>query len=224
MRVPRPADLRRLPRAAVAGTLAAGLALGAAACGTGGLVTGGDVDRGKQLFQEQCASCHTLADAGARGTVGPNLDDAFASARRQGFEESAFRQLVAGQIKYPVTNPSTGVPGMPANLVEGDDVDAVATYVASVAGKPVEGGGGGEITTTDGKSIFAQAGCASCHTLADAGATGTIGPNLDQAKPTKALAVDRVTNGRGAMPPFGGQLSDEQIDAVAEYVASAAGG
>jgi cbb3-type cytochrome c oxidase subunit III len=223
VRVRRLADLRRLPRAAVAGTLAAGLALGAAACGTGGLVTGGDADRGKQLFQEKCGSCHALADAGTAGTIGPNLDNAFASARRQGFDESSFRQLVAGQIKYPVTNPSTGEPGMPADLVTGDDVDAVAMYVASVAGKPGAGEGGGGITATDGKGVFAQAGCGSCHTFADAGTSGTIGPDLDQSKPDEALVVDRVTEGRGAMPSFADRLSEEQINAVAEYVSSAAG-
>ena len=71
--------------------------------------------------------------------------------------------------------------------------------------------------------MFASAGCGGCHTLADAGATGTVGPNLDEAKPSKALAVDRVTNGQGGMPPFKGQLSEAEIQAVAEYVSSVAG-
>jgi mono/diheme cytochrome c family protein len=109
---------------------------------------------------------------------------------------------------------------MPADLVSGDDVDAVASYVASVAGVPVKGGAG-KITATDGKEIFETAGCASCHTLSDAGSTGTIGPNLDQAKPTKALVIDRVTNGQGAMPSFSGKLDQQQIAAVAEYVSAA---
>jgi mono/diheme cytochrome c family protein len=59
--------------------------------------------------------------------------------------------------------------------------------------------------------------------LADAGSSGTVGPNLDQAKPPEALVVDRVTNGRGAMPPFKGQLTPAQIQAVAKYVSSVAG-
>ena len=62
-----------------------------------------------------------------------------------------------------------------------------------------------------------------CHTLADAGATGTVGPNLDQAKPPHELVVQRVTNGMGAMPPFKGQLTDKQIQDVAAYVSSVAG-
>lgn len=75
-----------------------------------------------------------------------------------------------------------------------------------------------------GKGIFESAGCATCHTLADAGASGTVGPDLDAAKPPTELVVDRVTNGQGAMPSFKGQLSEEQIADVAAYVSSVAGG
>jgi mono/diheme cytochrome c family protein len=76
-----------------------------------------------------------------------------------------------------------------------------------------------------GKEVFVGAGgCGSCHTLADAGTSGTIGPNLDDAQPSFDLAVDRVTNGAGAMPSFQGQLSEKQITDVATYVSTAAGG
>jgi mono/diheme cytochrome c family protein len=75
-----------------------------------------------------------------------------------------------------------------------------------------------------GKKIFDQAGCKSCHTLADAGATGTIGPNLDQAKPDYRLATARVTLGKGVMPSFKGQLTAQQIADVAAYVVQASGG
>jgi mono/diheme cytochrome c family protein len=71
--------------------------------------------------------------------------------------------------------------------------------------------------------VFESAGCTACHTLADAGSTGTVGPNLDQAKPPASLVVDRVTHGKGAMPSFEGQLSETQIQDVAAYVSSAAG-
>jgi cytochrome c6 len=74
-----------------------------------------------------------------------------------------------------------------------------------------------------GKAVFTSAGCASCHTLKDAGATGTVGPNLDEAKPPDSLVVDRVTNGKGVMPSFKGQLSGKQIQDVAAYVSSVAG-
>ena len=75
-----------------------------------------------------------------------------------------------------------------------------------------------------GKKIFTSAGCSGCHTLADAGATGTVGPNLDQAKPDYQLATGRVTLGKGVMPSFKGQLSDQQIADVASYVVTATGG
>ena len=75
-----------------------------------------------------------------------------------------------------------------------------------------------------GAKIFASAGCVSCHTLAAAHATGTVGPNLDQAKPDYRKATARVTLGKGAMPSFKGQLSDQQIADVASYVVKATGG
>jgi mono/diheme cytochrome c family protein len=220
--------------------LAALAAAVAGGCGTVGKVEGGEVSRGKELFvngaegKQSCGSCHTLADAGTTGTIGPNLDQAFAYARSdlpgQGFGESTIRDVVRGQIAYPVEEPPTGQPGMPANLVTGSDADAVAAYVASVAGLPVQGGGGqaagggaGGGGSTDGKSIFASAGCASCHTLAAAGSSGTVGPNLDEAQPSLELAIDRITNGQGAMPSFEGQLTEEQIRAVAQFVADNAG-
>jgi mono/diheme cytochrome c family protein len=76
---------------------------------------------------------------------------------------------------------------------------------------------------TAGKQVFATAGCTACHTLADAGSNGAVGPNLDQAKPAAALVLQRVTNGRGGMPSFKGQLSEKQIEDVAAYVSSVAG-
>jgi mono/diheme cytochrome c family protein len=74
-----------------------------------------------------------------------------------------------------------------------------------------------------GRDVFATAGCNSCHTLADADATGTVGPNLDESQPSYELAVDRVTNGAGVMPPFAGDLTEQQISDVAAYVSSVAG-
>jgi mono/diheme cytochrome c family protein len=74
-----------------------------------------------------------------------------------------------------------------------------------------------------GKKLFTTAGCMACHTLADAGATGKIGPNLDQLKPAQARVVKQVTNGGKIMPPFKADLSAAQIQAVATYVSSVAG-
>jgi mono/diheme cytochrome c family protein len=75
-----------------------------------------------------------------------------------------------------------------------------------------------------GKQVFQSAGCVGCHTLADANAHGTVGPNLDQAKPPLSIAVARVTQGRGAMPSFKGQLSTKQIADVTAYVVKTTGG
>lgn len=77
---------------------------------------------------------------------------------------------------------------------------------------------------TAGKALFLKSGCVGCHTLADAHATGTVGPNLDQAKPNYRRATARVTLGKSAMPSFKGQLSDQQIADVAAYVVKATGG
>src|SRR4051794_7563106 len=229
-------------------------ALAAVAVATAVLVSGcgavdhmsaseGDAANGKTLFSQKCSSCHTLADANSKGTIGPNLDDAFASVRRQHFDESTIRDVVRGQIAYPEEP-------MPAELFVGEDADDVAAYVGKCIGVPAcgvqatnapattgttttttptttgggGGGGGGGAAQAEGKQIFTgSAGCGGCHTLKDAGTSGNVGPNLDQAKPSKALAVERVTNGKPPMPSFKGQLTPAQIQAVATYVSSATG-
>jgi mono/diheme cytochrome c family protein len=71
--------------------------------------------------------------------------------------------------------------------------------------------------------VFTSAGCATCHTLKAAGTTGTIGPNLDQLRPSAAAVSSIVQSGSGAMPSFAGKLSSAQISAVAQYVAGVAG-
>jgi len=75
-----------------------------------------------------------------------------------------------------------------------------------------------------GKKVFESAGCTGCHTLKAAGSTGTVGPNLDQAQPDYRLATARVTNGKGVMPSFKGQLTTQQIADVAQFVVSSTSG
>ncbi|MGH3103660.1 MAG: c-type cytochrome [Gaiellaceae bacterium] len=87
-----------------------------------------------------------------------------------------------------------------------------------------ETGGGGAGDPAAGKDVFASAGCGGCHTLADAGSSGQVGPNLDDSKPARELVVERVTNGRGAMPSFKDRLDERQIEDVAAYVVQATGG
>ena len=75
-----------------------------------------------------------------------------------------------------------------------------------------------------GESVFASNGCGSCHVLEAAGASGAVGPNLDESQPDHELVVDRVTNGAGAMPAFGDQLSETEIQNVAAYVVASTSG
>jgi cytochrome c553 len=75
-----------------------------------------------------------------------------------------------------------------------------------------------------GKEVFLGASaCGGCHTLADAGSTGVVGPNFDESMPDYELALDRVTNGQGGMPSFSSSLSEQQIADVSAYVSSVAG-
>jgi len=69
-----------------------------------------------------------------------------------------------------------------------------------------------------GKAVFTSAGCSGCHTLKAAGATGTVGPNLDQLKPPYARIVTQVEHGGAIMPPFQGKLTSKQIHDVAAFV------
>lgn len=96
---------------------------------------------------------------------------------------------------------------------------APATTTTSTSTTPVPKG-----DPVAGKAVFTgSAGCTGCHTLKDAGSTGTVGPNLDQAMPPASLVIDRVTNGKGVMPSFKGTLTPTQIADVAAYVSSVAG-
>ena len=82
--------------------------------------------------------------------------------------------------------------------------------------------GGGTASAAEGKQVFTQ-NCGGCHTLADAGTNGQVGPNLDDLKPDEATVERQVTDGGGRMPAFKGRLSAAQIKAVATYVSSVAG-
>jgi mono/diheme cytochrome c family protein len=93
---------------------------------------------------------------------------------------------------------------------------APETTGGSETGETTGEDGGGDVAR--GEEVFASAGCGSCHTMEAAGASGTVGPNLDELKPSLDATVEQVTNGGGAMPAFADQLSEEDIDAVAAYV------
>lgn len=86
------------------------------------------------------------------------------------------------------------------------------------------GDGNGAGSAAAGEAVFADAGCGGCHVLEAAGSSGSVGPNLDESQPSRDQVEQMVRSGGGAMPAFEGQLTDEEIAAVAEYVSSNAGG
>ena len=94
-----------------------------------------------------------------------------------------------------------------------EDTTTETTETTEAQGDPVAG-----------KEVFlGSAGCSGCHTLADAGASGSVGPNLDAAQPPYDKVVERATNGQGIMPSFKDTLTEQQISDVAAYVSSVAG-
>ena len=115
----------------------------------------------------------------------------------------------------------TGTQEVETEAVEGAP-EVKPTPTETTAGDPQAGG---DAAVVAGKEVFASAaaGCGSCHTLADAGTNGAVGPNLDERKPPAALVIMRVTNGQGIMPSFKGKLTDQQIQDVAAYVSTVAG-
>jgi mono/diheme cytochrome c family protein len=128
-------------------------ALGFAGCGGDDEVTGmegANTGSGKELFVQNCASCHTLADAGTVANVGPNLDTALGWSCKQGFAEDTRYSVVLGQIDL-------AAPPMPADIVTGQDAVDVAAYVASVAGKDIEGcNPSGDSGTTTAETTTAE--------------------------------------------------------------------
>jgi mono/diheme cytochrome c family protein len=115
--------------------------------------------------------------------------------------------------------PAAETQGPPETGATGGETAPAETAPAETGGADTGGGGGGDVA--QGKELFASSGCGSCHTLADAGTTGTTGPNLDDLKPGMDAAVEQITNGGGGMPPFGSQLSEAEINAIAAYIVSA---
>jgi mono/diheme cytochrome c family protein len=103
----------------------------------------------------------------------------------------------------------------------------VVVGVACTAALAFSGCGTGGYTSQgsqgSGKKLFVQT-CGGCHTLADAGTSGATGPNLDDASPDAATVKAYVRGGGGGMPAFGDTLSNAEVDAVAAYVSSVAGG
>ncbi|MCB0876232.1 MAG: c-type cytochrome [Solirubrobacterales bacterium] len=146
-----------------------------------------DLDNGRQLFIENCGTCHYLKEAGTSGNLGPDLDAAFANARAEGMDQDTIEGVVADQISHPRYTDPSDPSYMPAELVTGQDAEDVSAYVGSVAGVPgiepptAPGGPGGQ--------VFANNGCGSCHTFAAAESQGAVGPNLDEGLQGQSKAM-----------------------------------
>jgi mono/diheme cytochrome c family protein len=194
-----------------------------------------DLETGKAKFVEKCGSCHTLARAGTQGTTGPNLDDAFQAALRDGIDRDTVEGIVHKQILHPRIDSQ-----MPAGLVQGEDANDVAAYVGYAADRKGDDTGAlasaGLAQAKTGQQIFTAAGCAGCHTFTPAKSTGNIGPNLDELK-TQAGNIEKgktadqyiresiedpgafiVKGFPNAMPSFKGRLTDAQIKALIDFL------
>ena len=199
-----------------------------------------DLENGKAMFVEKCGSCHELGRAGTAGTTGPSLDTSFQTALADGMDRDTVEGIVHRQILHPRIDSQ-----MPAGLVKGQDANDVAAYVGYATGRKGQDSGAlasaGLAQAKTGEQIFTAAGCAGCHTFAPAGSNGTIGPGLDELK-TQAGSIEPgksaeeyvresiedpgaflVEGFPNAMPSFKGRLTDEQVQALVEYLLQTGG-
>jgi mono/diheme cytochrome c family protein len=195
-----------------------------------------DSENGRTLFVEKCGTCHAFKEAGTQAEVGPDLDSAFAAARKAGMDSDTIEGVVESQIGNPRVEDPDSPAYMPADLVEGEDAADVAAYVAEFAGVPgveppipPDAGPGAE--------VFLTQGCGSCHTLAELGdvATGTVGPNLDEVIPgqtpkevEKSIVAPDVEIAQGfpagVMPEtYGEDLTPKQLQDLSDFIVEAAG-
>lgn len=207
-----------------------------AGCGstTSAPVTGGFEDRGRQLFNAKCGTCHKMAQAASTGTQGPDLDAAFAPSRAVGMDDDTIKGITRAQVIRPQPgDPNFPAITMPANIVTGNDLEDVAAYVAKFAGvpgaRPPRAPGRGP-----GAQVYANNGCGSCHILAEAQSAGTLGPNLDEVIPGMSRAeVEEAIVDPDASKPAGyedvsmpdrfGNLPGDQLNQLIEFLMSSAG-
>jgi mono/diheme cytochrome c family protein len=242
-------------------TIAALAAVTAAATLAGGCAIKhptADLVKGKQLFVAKCGVCHTLSHASTSGTVGPNLDVAFRRDRIDGIKSTSIEGLVDSWVQYPnsqsVMPSNCEKPPKGSFCLTDQQVQDVASYVGAVAARPGQDTGNLAAaiqavvspTPAVGKQIFTGVGgCGGCHILADAGTTGTTGPNLSQklaadcASPTsqrirgktlQQCILTAIVNpyaylpagyASGVMPnTFSKTLSQSQIQALVAYLQS----
>lgn len=188
-------------------TLATAPALGA--CSVGG--DDPDLVAGKQAFVEKCGSCHVLNRAATKGAVGPNLDEAFQQAIKDGMGRDAIQGVVSEQIEHPARGSQ-----MPADLVKGEAVTDVAAYVAEVAARrgedtgllaeAVEKAGGGETIKAENGKLVIPADPGGQLAYVSSKATAPAGP-IDIESPNEStvphnIVIDGI--GKGEVVQSGG--------------------
>ncbi|HUG63659.1 MAG TPA: cytochrome c [Gaiellaceae bacterium] len=130
-------------------------------------------------------------------------------------DQTATPETVEGEVPTETTDTDT----TETETTETEDTDTTETETEDTETTPAVDG-----DPVAGKEVFlGPSACGGCHTLADAGTTGAVGPNLDESQPSAERAVDIVTNGQGGMPSFSSTLSEQQIADVAAYISSVAG-
>ena len=215
-----------VPVANLASRWAANSGLGKAnfAAGTGEMVAL-DLASGKILWDTKLSQMADGAATVANDLVFTTTFDGYLVALLRKNGRIAWRQRLPAFTNAPVAiQDDTLITAASYPGGKGQTTEVVAFRLDAhgplVPAAPNAGGGGGGAAS--GAAVFSQ-NCSSCHTLAAAKAHGTVGPDLDQLKPSIAVVQRQVTDGGGGMPAFGGRLSKAQIDAVAKYVAGAAG-
>jgi mono/diheme cytochrome c family protein len=202
---------------------AAAVALPLAACGR----EEPDLSNGKALFTQECGTCHVLTRADTQGQTGPDLDAAFRAALAEGMNRETLEGIIHDQILNPRRNSK-----MPAKLVTGEDATDVAAYVGEVAGVP--GAAPPKVPGGPGAQVFANNGCAGCHTLAAANAGGTTGPDLDETLPgqnarevTEDIVTPQAEIVRGFPDVMPGNYEElippDQLKQLVAYLISSAG-
>jgi len=206
------------------------VALAASGCGT----STADVQRGRVLFVQKCGVCHEMAEAGTSAQIGPNLDDAFASAREAGETGDTVEGIVKAQVEFPRPSNGDANVSMPADVVTGQDLDDVAAYVGTYAGVP--GAAPPKVPGGAGAQVFANNGCGGCHTLAAAKSGGVTGPDLDEVLPGQSAAMIKesiddpnaeIAKGYPAnvMPAnFGETLTPKELEDLVQYLIESTSG
>lgn len=164
---------------------------------------GDAAEAGKTAFEASCQGCHT--DGGTVAGAGPVLAD---------------KGLAADAIRNQIVK---GGGAMPAGLAEGTDLDNIVAFVASLQGDTAEAppatttpATGGDDAVAAGKAVFSANGCEGCHNAG--GTVAGVGPKLAGAGLAEDTIKDRITNGRGAMPP--GLATGDDLENVTKFVLS----